>query len=46
MPRGPRVQFPGGMYHVICRGNNRERIFRDDSDRERYLRLLRDYRDR
>jgi len=46
MPRGPRVQFPGGVYHVICRGNNRERIFRDDSDRERYLRLLRDYRNR
>lgn len=46
MPRGPRVQFPGGVYHVICRGNNRERIFRDDFDRERYLKLLRDYRDR
>lgn len=46
MPRGPRIQFPGGVYHVICRGNNRERIFRDDSDRGRYLRLLRDYRDR
>jgi len=46
MPRGPRLQFPGGMYHVVCRGNNRERIFRDDTDRQRYLTLLRDYRDR
>jgi len=46
MPRGPRLQFPGGVYHVICRGNNRECIFRDDADRQRYLKLLRGYRDR
>lgn len=46
MPRGPRIQFPGGLYHVICRGNNRERIFRDDADRKRFLELLRRYRER
>jgi REP element-mobilizing transposase RayT len=46
MPRRPRIQFPGGLYHVICRGNNRERIFRDDADRKRFLALLRRYRER
>jgi REP element-mobilizing transposase RayT len=40
MARRPRVEFAGAFYHVICRGNQRQRIFRDDHDRKRYLELL------
>ncbi len=25
-----RVEYPGAVYHVICRGNNRQAISRDD----------------
>ena len=39
MARPPRDQSPG-VLHLIWRGNRRQRIFEDDVDRERYLRLL------
>ena len=35
-----RIEYPGAVYHVICRGNNRQAIFRDDADRKRYLEKL------
>jgi len=31
------VEFPGAVYHVTARGNERKRIFRDDEDRHRFL---------
>jgi putative transposase len=37
MARPLRIEYPGAVYHVICRGNNRQAIFRDDVDRKRYL---------
>jgi len=33
MPRKPRLHTPGGLYHVILRGNNRQNILNDDVDR-------------
>jgi putative transposase len=39
MVRGPRQDIEG-IHHVYARGNNRERIFRDDWDREAYLKTL------
>jgi len=42
MPRHPRVEFPGAIYHVTIRGNARQDIFRDDRDRERFLQRLAD----
>ena len=39
MPRPPRDQS-AGIVHLIWRGNRRQRIFDDDTDRERYLTLL------
>ena len=30
-----RIQFPGAVYHVIARGNERKPIVRDDDDREK-----------
>jgi putative transposase len=34
MPRTPRLQVPGGIYHVGTRGVRRERIYRSDADCE------------
>jgi putative transposase len=32
MPRKPRIEIAGGLYHVISRGNNRRKIFRSHDD--------------
>lgn len=40
MARKPRVEFAGATYHVMCRGNRREDIFRDKRDREVFLDTL------
>jgi putative transposase len=37
MARPLRVLYPGAVYHVTARGNERQDIFRDDSDRHRFL---------
>ena len=46
MVRRPRVEFEGAFYHVIVRGNQRRRIFRDDRDRLYYLERIEHYRQR
>ncbi|MDX1387873.1 MAG: transposase, partial [Acidobacteriota bacterium] len=40
MPRRPRIEFDGGLYHVFTRGNRREPTFIDDHDRRRFLERL------
>lgn len=40
MARKPRVEFEGATYHVMCRGNRQEAIFRDDKDHGRFLDTL------
>jgi REP-associated tyrosine transposase len=40
MPRPPRLQIAGGVYHVISRGNRRQAIFHDDTDYVRFLDAL------
>ena len=40
MPRAVRIAYPGAVYHVIDRGNDREDVFFDDDDRRYYLDLL------
>ena len=40
MPRQPRLDIPGLVYHVIARGIERREIFRDDRDREQFLTRL------
>jgi REP element-mobilizing transposase RayT len=37
MPRGPRLDAPGTLHHVIVRGIDRQVIFRDDRDREDFV---------
>jgi putative transposase len=46
MARKSRVHFPGALYHVISRGNQRQKIFRQDKDRSHYLDLLSRYQNR
>lgn len=46
MPRKPRVEFAGAVYHVMCRGDRGEAIFRDDYDRRRFLETLAEVRER
>jgi REP element-mobilizing transposase RayT len=36
-----RIQFEGAIYHVMARGNGRQRIVHDDPDRQRLLDDLR-----
>lgn len=40
MPRKPRLHVPGGLYHVILRGNSRQDIFFDPDDRRRWEALI------
>ncbi len=40
MARALRIQYPGAVYHVTCRGNERQAIFKDDADRKRFLQIL------
>jgi REP element-mobilizing transposase RayT len=35
-----RIQYPGALYHVMNRGDRREAIFEDDTDRRRFLETL------
>jgi REP-associated tyrosine transposase len=37
MVRPPRVEVPGVVYHVTARGSERRALFRDDTDRHKYL---------
>jgi REP element-mobilizing transposase RayT len=37
MPRGPRLDFPGALHHLIVRGIERRRIFRSERDRDAFL---------
>jgi putative transposase len=40
MARKPRVEFEGATYHVMCRGNHQEAIFKDNRDHEVFLNTL------
>ena len=40
VPRKLRIQYEGAIYHVMNRGDRREEIFENDSDRELFLKTL------
>jgi REP element-mobilizing transposase RayT len=44
MARKPRIEYEGAFYHVIIRGNQKQKIFRDKYDFARYLIILSDYK--
>ena len=45
MPRVQREKSGTGIYHVVYRGINRQKIFWDHEDYERFLSLLKKYRE-
>ena len=42
MARKARIHFAGALYHVMCRGNQGQRIFKDNQDYQTYLEFLRE----
>lgn len=46
MARQPRIHVAGAVYHVIARGNNREAVFKESSDKQLYLQLLQHYKEK
>lgn len=40
MPRKARIDAPGALHRIICRGIERKRIFRNDADRDSFLERL------
>lgn len=40
MARPLRIEFPGAVYHITSRGNEKKEIFRNDHDREDFLNIL------
>ena len=40
MPRGPRLDIPGLLHHVIVRGIERRKVFLDDEDRGAFRKRL------
>jgi putative transposase len=42
MPRKARIDAPGALHHIICRGIERKQIFRNDADRDSFLARLSD----
>ena len=40
MARPLRIEYPGAVYHVTSRGNEKKDIHRDDQDRENFLFIL------
>jgi REP element-mobilizing transposase RayT len=40
MPRRARIDAAGALHHIICRGIERRKIFRDDDDRHEFLARL------
>ncbi len=46
MARRPRIEFEGAFYHVLTRGNQRQKIFKTNDDFNKYLEILSDYKNR
>jgi len=40
MARPLRIQYPNALYHATNRGNGRQIIFADDTDRHRFIKIL------
>jgi len=43
MGRPLRIEYPGALYHITSRGNERKEIFLDDADRVHILEIIKDY---
>ncbi|HTG01923.1 MAG TPA: transposase [Nitrospirota bacterium] len=41
MARPLRIEYPGAVYHITSRGNEKKPVFKDDEDRRNFLNTLR-----
>ncbi len=46
MGRPIRIEYPGALYHITSRGNEKKKIFIEDADRIKFLKILEDYHER
>lgn len=46
MGRPLRIEYPGALYHITSRGNERKDIFLADEDRRECLDMLAEYHER
>jgi len=46
MPRTARIAPREQIYHILTRGNNREVVFKDENDYQRYLEIVKRYKDK
>jgi len=46
MPRQARIAPKEYVYHILTRGNNRQDIFKDEKDYEKYLQILKRYKEK
>lgn len=46
MARTPRVVMDNAVYHIITRGNQKQKVFREQNDHQEYLKLLLKYKDK
>ena len=46
MGRPLRIEYPGALYHITSRGNERKKIFLEDADKIKFLEILEDYHNR
>ena len=40
MPRAARIYTEEGIFHILTRGNNKQRVFHDEADFQAYKTLL------
>ncbi len=40
MARPLRIEYPGAVYHITSRGNEKKAVYRDDQDRKNFLSML------
>ena len=40
MARPLRIEYPGAVYHIAGRGNDKKAVFNDDQDSETFLGIL------
>jgi REP element-mobilizing transposase RayT len=46
MPRGAREKSSSGIYHVVLRGINKQRIFEDEQDYCKFLEIIKSTQDK
>ena len=46
MPRTTRIKSSSGIYHIILRGINRQTIFEDEEDAEKFIQTLKDCKEK